>query len=77
MFDEMLREGVLMLPQMKHLEEARRVDNPNYCKYHRLVGHPIQNCFVFKDKVMELAKQGRIILEEEKSPANQMTVVFD
>ncbi|KAK4383795.1 hypothetical protein Sango_2742400 [Sesamum angolense] len=37
--------------------KPERKDDPKYCKYHRLVGHAIQDCFVFKDKVMQLARQ--------------------
>ncbi|KAL0462191.1 UNVERIFIED_CONTAM: hypothetical protein Slati_0106700 [Sesamum latifolium] len=52
---------------MKRPEEAERKDNPKYSKYHRLVGHAIQDCFVFKDKVMQLARQGKISLEEDSA----------
>jgi hypothetical protein len=26
-------------------------DNPNFCPYHRILGHPIEDCWVFKDRV--------------------------
>ncbi|KAL0446182.1 UNVERIFIED_CONTAM: hypothetical protein Slati_1746100 [Sesamum latifolium] len=55
---------------MKRSEEAEREDNPKYCKYHRLVGHAIEDCFVFKDKVMQLARQGKISLEEDSAATN-------
>ena len=70
MFDEMLKAGMIELPEMKRPEEAGRAGDPNYCKYHRLVGHPIEKCFIFKDKIMELARKGRILLEEDKVTAN-------
>ncbi|KAI3472363.1 hypothetical protein Pfo_031104 [Paulownia fortunei] len=59
MFDDLLKENHIELPEMKCLEEAGRVDDPKYCKYHHLVGHPIHDCFIFKDKVMQLAHQER------------------
>ncbi|KAL0302336.1 UNVERIFIED_CONTAM: hypothetical protein Scaly_3035600 [Sesamum calycinum] len=34
------------------------------------VGHAIQDCFVFKDKVMQLACQGKISLEEKSATTN-------
>ncbi|GAA0167886.1 hypothetical protein LIER_22725 [Lithospermum erythrorhizon] len=37
-------------------------------------GHPIEKCFVFKDKVMELASEGRILLEEDKVATNQINI---
>ncbi|KAI3470776.1 hypothetical protein Pfo_027439 [Paulownia fortunei] len=43
-------ENLIELPEMKRPEEAGRIDDPKYCKYHRLVGHPIHDCFIFKDK---------------------------
>ncbi|KAL0354309.1 UNVERIFIED_CONTAM: hypothetical protein Sangu_1012200, partial [Sesamum angustifolium] len=56
-FDDLLEANIIDLPEMKRPEEAERKDDPKYCKYHRLVGHAIQDCFVFKDKVMQLARQ--------------------
>ncbi|KAL0390799.1 UNVERIFIED_CONTAM: hypothetical protein Scaly_0437000 [Sesamum calycinum] len=54
---------------MKRPEEAEQKDDPKYCKYHRLVGHAIQDCFVFKDKVMQLARQSNedTLFEKEDS----------
>ncbi|KAK4391468.1 hypothetical protein Sango_1924600 [Sesamum angolense] len=57
-FDDLLEANLIDLSEMKRPEEAERKDDLKYCKYHRLVGHAIQDCFVFKDKVMQLARQG-------------------
>ncbi|KAL0291947.1 UNVERIFIED_CONTAM: hypothetical protein Scaly_2612700 [Sesamum calycinum] len=38
---------------MKRPEEAEQKNDPKYCKYHRLVGHTIQDYFIFNDKVMQ------------------------
>ncbi|KAK4384312.1 hypothetical protein Sango_3073900, partial [Sesamum angolense] len=51
-FDDLLEANLIDLPEMKRPEEAEQKDDPKYCKYHRLVGHAIQDRFVFKDKVM-------------------------
>ncbi|KAL0379324.1 UNVERIFIED_CONTAM: hypothetical protein Sradi_3237900 [Sesamum radiatum] len=59
---------------MKRPEEARQIDDLKYCKYHRLVGHSIQDYFVFKDKVMSLARQGKISLEEDSAATNAITI---
>ncbi|XP_071932994.1 uncharacterized protein [Coffea arabica] len=74
MFDDLLSINLITLSEMKRPDEARNTDDPNYCKYHRLIGHPIQKCFVFKDKVMELARQGKILLEEDKASVNQTSI---
>ncbi|KAL0325368.1 UNVERIFIED_CONTAM: hypothetical protein Sradi_5106100 [Sesamum radiatum] len=73
-FDDMLEANLIDLPEMKRPEEAEQKDDPKYCKYHRLVGHAIQDCFVFKDKVMQLARQGKISLEEDSAVTNVITI---
>ncbi|KAL0406359.1 UNVERIFIED_CONTAM: hypothetical protein Slati_3949800 [Sesamum latifolium] len=76
-FDDLLEANLIDLPEMKRPEEAERKDDPKYCKYHRLVGHTIQDCFVFKDKVMQLARQGKISLEEDSAVANVIMTRVD
>ena len=39
-----------------------KVDDPNYC-YHRIIGYPIQKCFIFKEQIMKLAKENKIDLD--------------
>ncbi|KAL0462265.1 UNVERIFIED_CONTAM: hypothetical protein Slati_0114100 [Sesamum latifolium] len=73
-FDDLLEANLIDLPEMKRPEEAERKDDPKYCKYHRLVGHAIQDCFVFKNKVMQLARQGKISLEEDSAAANVIMI---
>ncbi|KAL0411209.1 UNVERIFIED_CONTAM: hypothetical protein Slati_3710600 [Sesamum latifolium] len=60
-FDDLLEANLIDLSEMKRPEEAERRDDPIYCKYHRLIGHAIQDCFVFKDKVMQLARQDLLL----------------
>ncbi|KAI3453509.1 hypothetical protein Pfo_010172 [Paulownia fortunei] len=62
-FDDLLKENLIELPKMKHPKEVGHVDDPKYCKYHRLVGHPIHDCFIFKDK-------------EDNATANLITIEF-
>ncbi|KAK4390373.1 Transposon Ty3-G Gag-Pol polyprotein [Sesamum angolense] len=73
-FDDLLKANLIDLPEMKRPEEAELKDDPKYCKYHHLVGHAIQDCFVFKDKVMQLARQGKIALEENFAATNAITI---
>ena len=40
-----------------------KVDDPNYCKYHRIISHPIQKFFVLKELIMKLAKERKIDLD--------------
>ncbi|KAL0410533.1 UNVERIFIED_CONTAM: hypothetical protein Slati_3643000 [Sesamum latifolium] len=73
-FDVLLEANLIDLPEIKRPEEAEQKDDPKYCKYHHLVGHTIQDCFVFKDKVMQLARQGKISLEEDSAAANVIMI---
>ena len=54
-----------------------RVNDPNYCHYHRIVGHPMKKSFTLKDFIMKLAKQGRIHLDlDEVVQSNHATITF-
>ncbi|KAL0427409.1 UNVERIFIED_CONTAM: hypothetical protein Slati_2915700 [Sesamum latifolium] len=66
-FDELLERNLIELPESKHPDEARRVNDPKYSKYHRVVSHPIERCFVVKEKIMTLDQEGKIILNIEET----------
>ena len=72
-FDELLKNRLIELPEMKRPDEEGRSDDPKYCKYHRLISHPIQDCFVFKEKVMKLVREGKISLDEESANVNTIS----
>ncbi|XP_012849590.1 PREDICTED: uncharacterized protein LOC105969382 [Erythranthe guttata] len=76
-FDDLLSLKLIELPEMKRPEEANKTDDPKYCKYHRLVGHAIHDCFVFKDKIMQLTRQGKISLEEISANTNFIVSSFE
>ena len=53
------------------------VNDPKYCHYHRIVNHLVEKCFILKDLIMKLAKQGRIHLDlDEVVELNHATVTF-
>ncbi|KAL0423585.1 UNVERIFIED_CONTAM: hypothetical protein Sradi_0893300 [Sesamum radiatum] len=64
-FYELLERKLIELSESKHPDEAERVSDPKYCKYHRVVSHPIE-IFVVKEKIMVIAKEGKIILDIEE-----------
>ena len=76
MFDDLHKEKFIELPDMKRLEEADQINDPNCCYYCHLIGHPLTKYVVFKDKIMELVRQGKILLEEDKVSTNQTTIMF-
>ena len=75
-FDELLELKLIDLPEMKRPDEAGKTDDPNYCKYHRLVSHSLEKCFAFKDRVMRLVNENKIILDDEKASSNQISIKF-
>ena len=74
MLDHLLELKLIELPEMKHPEEADQTNDPKYCKYHHLIGHTIERCFVLKDKIMELAHQGKITFDDEAVTSNLVMV---
>ncbi|OMO74166.1 hypothetical protein COLO4_26688 [Corchorus olitorius] len=74
MLDELLKSKVIELREMKRPEESGKVDDPNYCKYHRLVSHLVEKCFVLKDKIMELHSEGLIEFEEAVASSNLASI---
>ncbi|XP_023916594.1 uncharacterized protein LOC112028166 [Quercus suber] len=70
MLEHLLELKLIELLEMKRPKEANQANDPKYCKYHRLIGHPIEQCFVLKDKIMELAHQGKIMFDDEVATAN-------
>lgn len=47
-FNMMVQSG-LSLPACKRPMEAGMTNDHNYCPYHRILGHTIEDCWVFKD----------------------------
>jgi hypothetical protein len=53
--------GKIKLPS-KRPEDADKSDEPNFYPYHRVLGHSIEDCWVFKDWVEKAYKNGEITL---------------
>jgi hypothetical protein len=58
MLDDLLEENIIELLELKHPEKANQIENLIYCKYHHLINHHVDKCFVLKDKIMRLHKNG-------------------
>ena len=59
MLDDLLQNGVIELPNPERPKEA----DPKYCRYHRVVSHPLEKCTTLKERIMQLARDGKIILD--------------
>ena len=74
MLDELLKSKLIQLSESKRPEKANRVNDPNYCKYHRLISHPVKKCSVLKDKIMELHKKGKVEFDDEAASLNLASI---
>ncbi|PKU62970.1 hypothetical protein MA16_Dca028177 [Dendrobium catenatum] len=63
LFRQALKAG-LELPECKRPEESKHSGDPNYCPYHRVVSHPIEDCYVFKDWLEKQYKMGELTLSD-------------
>ena len=77
MLEDLLQKKVIELPKCKHPEEMSCVDDPNYCHYHRIISHPVEKCFILKELIMKLVRQGRIHLDlDEVIESNHAAITF-
>uniref|UniRef100_A0A2N9G8H6 Retrotransposon gag domain-containing protein n=1 Tax=Fagus sylvatica TaxID=28930 RepID=A0A2N9G8H6_FAGSY len=77
MLKDLLEKEVIKLPECKRPEEMGRTNDPKYCKYHRVVSHTVEKCFVLKDLILRLAKEGKILLDlDEAVGSNHATFTF-
>ena len=73
--DDLLEKGIIELPPSKHLEEAGKTNDPKYCRYHRVISHPLEKCITLKGPIMQLVKDGTIILDlDEAVETKHMTI---
>ncbi|PKU68717.1 hypothetical protein MA16_Dca024254 [Dendrobium catenatum] len=63
LFRQALKAG-LELPEYKRPEESKETGDPNYCPYHRVLGHPIEDCYIFKDWVERKYQKGELTLSD-------------
>ena len=49
LFKLLHKSNKFKLPEAKSPEEVDKIDDPIYCLYHRIVGHPTKSCYICKD----------------------------
>ncbi|KAA0035697.1 retrotransposon gag protein [Cucumis melo var. makuwa] len=70
-----LRERQKKLPEFKQPEQVGKVDDLNYCKYHWVISHPVEKCFVLKELILKLAREKKIKLDiDEIAQTNHVVV---
>jgi len=51
MLEQLLEKQLIQLLECKWPEQLGKIDNPNYCKYHWVMSHPVEKCFVLKELI--------------------------
>ncbi|KAA0032461.1 retrotransposon gag protein [Cucumis melo var. makuwa] len=75
MLEQLIEKQLIQLPKYKRPEQAGKVDDPNYCKYHRVISHPVEKCFVLKELILKLARENKIELDiDEVAQTNHVAV---
>ena len=67
MLHKLLEKRLIELSESKCPEEVGRTDDPKYCEYHRIIGHPIEKCKAFRGQVLQLVKEGKITFNGEET----------
>lgn len=63
MLDELLQLKLIEFSSSKRPKEMEHENDPKYCRYHRVVSHSIEKCFVLKEKIKDLLRQGKIEID--------------
>ncbi|TYK06213.1 retrotransposon gag protein [Cucumis melo var. makuwa] len=60
---------------MQTIGTSRKIDDPNYYKYHQIINHPVEKCFVLKELILKLAREKKIELDiDEVAQTNHIAV---
>ena len=72
MFKLLNKSNRLKLSEARRPEEVGKTDNPNYCLYYRILGHPTKSCYIFKDIFQPLidVEVLKLCPEQKKVTAN-------
>lgn len=75
LFRQTVESQDIILLESKRLTEADKINDLKYCKYHRILGHTLNDCFVFKEKLQELIDKNTVEIDT-KMRATTTNVVF-
>ncbi|KAL0914586.1 hypothetical protein M5K25_014947 [Dendrobium thyrsiflorum] len=63
-FKFLVKKNILAFSANKRVEEEGQTEHPLYCPFHRHIGHVIEDCYVFKDRVESLMASGEIHIQD-------------
>ena len=69
-FEALIANGKLTLPEPKRPEDVGKTNDPRYCPYHQMVSHPLNQCFVVREKINEMWKNGVITFDKNYGSAS-------
>ncbi|XP_038904526.1 uncharacterized protein LOC120090905 [Benincasa hispida] len=75
MLEQLLENHLIQLLECRRPEQAGMVDDPNYCKYHKVISHPVEKCFVLKELILKLARERKIKLDLDEVVQTNHTAV--
>ncbi|XXG53802.1 hypothetical protein AAC387_Pa03g1837 [Persea americana] len=91
-FWALLANDKLTLLDPKRTGDVGKTNDPRYCPYHQMVSHPLNQCFVVREKINEMWKNGVIAFDKNygfasvnmvsygqisKSPKKKITTFFE
>ena len=63
MLEQLFEKQLIQLPKYKRPEQVEKEDYSNYCKYHWVISHLIEKCFMLKELILRLAREKKIELD--------------
>ena len=60
MLKQLLEKQLIQLSKCKRSKQEGKVNDSNYSKYHQVVNHPIEKCFMLKELILKLAREKKI-----------------
>jgi len=74
LFKLLQKSNILKLPEIRRPKEVGKTDDPNYYLYHRMLGYPTKNCYIFKDVLQALIDaEGLKLRPQQKKVSTNMT----
>ncbi|KAL0917439.1 hypothetical protein M5K25_012499 [Dendrobium thyrsiflorum] len=64
-FKNLLKKPDFKLPAPRRPEEVGKSDQPNYCLYHQMLGHQLEDCVTFKEWLDRNMKLGAVVIPKE------------
>ena len=74
MMDKLLKSKLIQLSEIKRHEETSRVNEPHYCRYHRLISRQVEKFFMLKNKIIEIYNDDNVEFDDEVASSNLASV---